>query len=174
MKKQDIGAFPEFFDRYIHKVPDVDLLTTLEETRHLFDDIEDNLIALGSHTYQVGKWTVNQVLQHIIDNERIQSSRALRIMRGDNTPLPGYDQDIIASDTCFPDKSTQVLLQEYKQVRDSTIQLYKYVPAEMIQRKGLCSNIEISALSIGFVISGHAIHHKNVLLSHYLDQARSR
>lgn len=170
MKKQDIGAFPEFFDRYIHKVPDVDLLSTLEETKNLFDDIEDKLIALGGHAYQEGKWTVNQVLQHIIDNERIQSSRALRIMRGDKTPLPGYDQDIISRDTHLPEKSTQVLLKEYKLIRESTISLYKYVPAEMIKRTGLCSNIKISALSIGFVISGHAIHHKNILLSYYLNE----
>lgn len=168
MKKQDIGAFPKFFDRYIHKVPNVDVLTTLEETRNLFDDIEDTLISLGRQTYQEGKWTINQVLQHIIDNERIQSSRALRIIRGDNTQLPGYDQDIIARDTHFPDKPTRVLLREYKSVRDSTILLYQFVPDAMIKRTGLCSNIEISALSIGFVISGHAIHHKEILRSRYL------
>ncbi len=168
MRKKDIGDFPEFFDRYIHKTPDVDLLSTLEDTQNLFDDIAGKLKTQGLYAYEKDKWTVNQVLQHVIDNERIQSSRALRIMRGDKTPLPGYNQDIIARDTYIPKKDTEELLQEYALVRNSTLFLFRHIPDEMLQRKGLCSNIEISALAIGFVISGHAIHHKNILLGHYL------
>ena len=168
MTKKDIGILPPFFERYINQTPDLDLMELLQANRTVFDGLSPELMKLGDYKYQPGKWTIKEVLQHVIDNERIQSYRALRIMRGDETSLPGYDQDILATDTFFPDKEVSTLLKEYKTVRDTTIMMFQFIPDHMLLRTGLCSNIKISALSLGFVVAGHAIHHEKILRDLYL------
>lgn len=160
---------PVFFDRYIKLVPPGDLLDALKQARS-FDSLIDapTLDRLGDLRYAPGKWTVTDILQHLIDTERIMAYRALRIARNDKTPLPGFDEESFAGFTDAANRTVADLLSEFSQQRDSTIRLFSSFTDEMLLRSGTASNVTISTLALGFTLIGHAQHHANVLRERYL------
>lgn len=168
MNKSDIITLPEFFDRYINLVKEDSLLEALEQSYDalLAADIA-MLNRIGLKTYAPRKWTVNEIYQHILDNERIQAYRALRFARKDNTPLPGYDEDFIAANSWANDRSIEEIIEELKIVRQSSILLYKSFSKDAVLNEGTASNIKITPLALGFVIVGHEIHHLQVLRERY-------
>jgi len=168
MNKSEINPMPEFFDRYIHLVEESDLIKAMElSLEHLKVLNTNSLNELGDKVYAPGKWTVKQILQHIIDNERIQSYRALRFSRKDETMLPGYDENLLARNADTAHRTIEDLTNELIVVRQSSIQLYKSFSKEMYLNKGICFNKEISVLGLGFVIVGHELHHFNVIRERY-------
>ena len=122
---------------------------------------------MGTNVYQPGKWTVKDILQHVIDNERIMAYRALRFSRNDKTLLPGYDEEILAANTNADNLTVQQLLEEFNLVRASTIALFKGMSDSMLLRSGVAFKSDISALALGFVILGHPVHHMNVIKERY-------
>ena len=118
--------------------------------------------------YAEGKWTIKEIIQHVIDTERIFSYRALRISRNDITALPGFDENDYALNTNANDRHLQSLLTELSIVRQSTLALFKSFSEEQIKRIGIASNHEISVRAIGFIIIGHQKHHQKVYKERYL------
>lgn len=169
MKRSDIRHMPQFFDRYILLVDDIDVIDGLEQTASLFEtpSVKQVLIALGDQVYAPGKWTAKDILQHLIDNERIMSYRAMRFARNDKTALPGYDEDLFGANTTASQRSIDDLLDEFAVVRRSTIALFKSFNDEMFHREGISFNQHISPLALGFVLIGHPIHHLRVLRERY-------
>lgn len=169
MKKFDIQKLPPFFDRYILLANDEDIVTALEKSAGLFENKTVNLklATLGDQVYAEGKWTAKDILQHIIDTERIMSYRALRISRNDKTPLPGFDEEFFAQNTTATNRTLANLLAEFSLVRQSSVALFKNMTPEMLQREGISSNQPITALALGFVLVGHPVHHLNVLEDRY-------
>lgn len=168
MKRSDIVPMPEFFDRYILLVDDIDILSAFKMHSPLFNIKElENVHPMENFAYQSGKWTVKEVIQHLTDNDRIQSYRALRISRGDTTPLPGYDQDVVAQNNRANDRNLQDLLEEHATVRTSTIQLFSSMRSEDMLRIGSANGNPITPLALGFQIVGHQIYHKQVLRERY-------
>jgi hypothetical protein len=167
MKKIDIGILPQFFERYINPVENIELIEGLEKGLTLFDSEIEKLKFIADKRYAPNKWTVKEVIQHITDNERIQSYRALRIARNDKTNLPGYDEELLGNNTNTGNISIEDLIHEFKLVRQSSVFLFKHLSDEMLLRKSICSNIEISALALGFVLIGHQEHHLNVIKERY-------
>jgi hypothetical protein len=168
MQRSAINPMPEFFDRYINLVDDVDIFEAFN--RYSPVRIISNftkLAELGDRVYEPGKWTVKDILQHIIDNERIMSYRALRFARNDATALPGYDQELLAAHTNAINRSLDELFEEFKQVRITSLMLFKSMDGKMMLRSGIASNSQISSLALGFVIIGHAIHHMKVIEDRY-------
>ncbi len=168
MLKSEIPVLPAFFDRYIHQVEDIDIVEGL--IRYAPGAVfSDGLVlkALGSKVYAPGKWTISEVLQHCIDNERIMAYRALRFARNDKTVLPGYDENLFAANAEGADRSFDDLIEEYGRVRSSTIDLFRSFTNEMLLRKGATFASEIDVLSLGFVIIGHAIHHNRIIVERY-------
>ncbi len=161
---------PQFFDRYINLAKDnVDLVTQLEETRQLLYSAEvQQFEKLKDKIYAPGKWTVNDILQHIIDNERIQVYRAMRIARNDKTVLPGYDENLLAASTMANKRTFEDMITELDIVRQASIHLFKNLDEQMLQQRGICFKVEISPLALGFVLVGHQIHHFNVIKERYL------
>ncbi len=159
---------PAFFDRYINLVEDMDIYAAFEKytPRHIYTDV-DSLIALEDKTYLPGKWTVRDIIQHVIDNERIMSYRALRFSRNDATVLPGYDEALLGANTIANQRPLTELMEEFSQVRASTISLFKGMNREMLMRSGVAYKTEISPLALAFVIVGHPIHHMNVIRERY-------
>lgn len=159
---------PPFFDRYINLAEDVDLVEALEQysTFGKEEDL-DNLRKLGDQRYAPEKWTVKEVIQHVIDNERIQAYRALRFARNDKTVLPGYDEGVLADNAKTAHRTVDELLEEFQVVRKSSVILFKSLNDEELLRTGTTFNTEISALALGFVLVGHHIHHYNVLKERY-------
>lgn len=168
MRRSQIQIMPQFFDRYINLVDsETDLIRGLEDGMNYFDEDAETLRSIGDIRYAPGKWTPKDILQHIIDNERVQSYRALRIMRNDPTALPGYDEELFGNHTTAVGRSIEDLLGEYKVVRQATLYLFRNSTEEMLQRSAVCSNSLISALALGFMLIGHVIHHDKVLKERY-------
>jgi hypothetical protein len=168
MNKSAIAHMPQYFDRYIALADDVPIVQALEQYGAAYLEQEkDKLVALGDSVYAPGKWTVKDILQHMIDTERIFAYRALRIGRSDKTPLPGFEEDFYASHTTAAKRSVDELLEEYAVVRQATILLFRSFSDQMLQNEGTSSGTAISALAIGFTIAGHVIHHVNVLRERY-------
>lgn len=168
MKKSAINPMPPFFDRYINLVDDIDIFEGFRKyaPREIFSDTQ-KLEQLGDRIYAPGKWTIKDILQHVIDNERIMAYRALRFSRNDRTNLPGYDEAVLAANTIASRRTIPDLLEEFEQLRVSTISLFANMDNEMIFRLGVANQTEISPLALGFVILGHPLHHMNVIRERY-------
>lgn len=160
---------PQFFDRYILLVEDIDVIEGLQKTAQLFhtEAIKQAMLKLGDQVYAPSKWTAKDILQHLIDNERIMSYRAMRFARNDKTALPGYDEELFGANTTANSRTIEDLLEEFLLVRKSTIALFKSFSDEMLHREGISFNQRISPLALGFVLIGHPIHHLNVLKERY-------
>ena len=167
MKKSDIGTLPQFFDKYIHLTNDVELTDALKINLTIPKADIEKFHKLKNITYAPGKWTVKDILQHVIDTERIQAYRALRIARKDKTLLPGFDESLFGSNAHAEKRSIEDLIEEQKTVRQSTIALFNSFSEDSFFEKGICFNVPISVLSLGFVMVGHQIHHRNILEERY-------
>lgn len=168
MFKRSIHPMPEFFDRYINLVGEENLFDALNHSLQSLENI--NIAAwqsIGHKVYAPGKWTLQDILQHITDNERIQAYRALRFARKDSTPLPGYDENEFAAHAMAAYRKTEDLLEELKTLRRSTIQLFQSFPPSALNNTGICFNKTVSVLALGFVIIGHQEHHLNVIREKY-------
>lgn len=169
MKRSQVDPKPQFFDRYINLADDADIIEALEKYSTIESLLDkDDLEKLGNKVYAEGKWTVKEIIQHMIDNERVQAYRALRIARNDKTPLPGYDENLFAANVQASVRDLGELLEEFAIVRRSNIMLFENFNEEVQQRTGLCNNVPISVLALGFVLVGHQIHHANIIRERYL------
>ena len=168
MKRSQVNPMPQFFDRYINLVEDINIFEAFDRYTpdKVYTDIT-KLACLQDRAYAEGKWSVKDILQHVIDNERIMAYRAMRFSRNDKTTLPGYDEELLAANTIAYQRSVEDLMQEFNQVRQSTLSLYKGMNDEMMLRSGFAFKSEISALALGFVIIGHPIHHMRVIEERY-------
>lgn len=161
--------YAERFGTYIAKVDEVDLIEELEISVHRLIKFVQNIpMDKYDYRYAPGKWTIKDILQHIIDAERIFAYRALRFARKDQTPLPGFEEDDYANVADGSKRSIQDLLTELAVVRQATLSLYKSFSEEMLMSKGIASNNPMSARAIGFVIIGHQNHHQLVFEERYL------
>lgn len=120
----------------------------------------------GAYRYAEGKWTLKEVVGHIADGERVMTYRLLRFARGDQTPLPGFDQEVFMPP--FGSWTTAQLAEDYRAVRQSTITLLRGLPAEAWSRKGTANNVSITARALAYVIAGHELHHMGVIRNRYL------
>jgi len=168
MKKISITVLPEFYDRYINETDDLDLSEVLESYGvNLINEDKDKLISIGNQVYETDKWTVKDILQHLIDCERIFCYRALRIARNDKTPLPGFNENEYIPEARTERRTIDDLLYELDSVRSTSILLFNSFDDEMLLRAGICSGKNISVLAIGFTIAGHMLHHINVIKEKY-------
>jgi uncharacterized damage-inducible protein DinB len=122
----------------------------------------------ADHAYAEGKWTVKELLLHIIDAERIFSYRALRIARKDQTPLPGFDENSYTPASKASNRSLQSLKDEFLAVRKSTDILLSTFDEEQLSQKGIASEQPVTVNAIAFIVYGHMIHHKQILEGRYL------
>lgn len=171
MKGSEIpeNEYSEFYATYIKAAGNGDLHEDLEISLHDFIRfVQDIPMDKFDYRYAQGKWTIKEIIQHIIDAERVFSYRALRISRNDKTPLPGFDENDFVENTNANDRHLQSLLTELSIVRQSTLALFKSFSEEQLKRIGIASNNEISVRAIGFIIIGHQNHHKKVFQERYL------
>lgn len=164
---------PEFFDRYINMVEDIDVLSALSDYADITALIgQANLHALDGKRYAPEKWTIKNILQHLIDVERIMAYRSLRFARKDSTKLPGFEEDDYEKNSQSEKRTFDDLLDEFSLVRDSTIALFKSFTPEMLQQEGICFNKTTSVLSIGFILAGHPLHHVKIIKERYMPLIR--
>ena len=122
-----------------------------------------------SHRYAPGKWTIKEMLVHIVDDERIYAYRALRFAREDPTPLPGFEQDPFAASSQASERPVADILAEYAAVREATIALFRGLPEAALLRSGVADGKRTTVRALGYHIAGHEAHHLRVLRQRYLD-----
>lgn len=162
--------YAPYYAGYVSLVPAGDLLSILEsqasETAQLLRSPAARERA--DLRYAPDKWTVKEVLGHVIDAERVFSYRALRFSRGDATPLPGFDEKLYTPAGEFGGRALEDLVDEFLLVRRATLALLRNLPAGGWQRRGVASNAEVSVLGLAYIIAGHELHHRGVLQTRYL------
>lgn len=168
MKRSSVYPMPEYYKRYINLVEDIDIIDAMKHyDAGLFRKEQSKLVALEDRIYADGKWTIKDILQHMIDTERVMSYRALRLARHDKTHLPGFDQDAYVDFAGASRRKVEDLLNEFEIVRRSSLSLFETFTDEEQMRTGICSDNEISVLGLGFVITGHPVHHFNIIRERY-------
>lgn len=158
-----------FYKNYIDTLEEVELIDMLKRQMNNFPKFIESIPEEKIHyRYEVEKWTVTEVLLHIIDSERVFQYRALRFSRGDMTDLPGFEQDDYVPFSNAINRSVDSLIEEYIAVRQSTISLFINLSEEDLKRKGTASGLPWSVGALGFAICGHQRHHRNILRERYL------
>jgi hypothetical protein len=169
MSKPSITDYPQYFGRYINQVPEDDLEQAFSNQSNILPAFLSSITEEKSlHTYAEGKWTLREMLQHIIDTERIFNYRALCISRKEIVSLPSFDENLYAANSNANIRSWQSLIDEFFHVRITTEDLYKSFTEEMLEQKGTANNKSINVVSIGFIAIGHVYHHKQVIEERYL------
>ncbi len=164
-----INEYAGFFSTYIKAVDNITLIEELEISVHdLIRFVQNIPMDKFDYRYAEGKWTIKDIIQHLIDAERIFSYRALRISRNDKTPLPGFEENDYVDNTDANTRNIQDLLSEMAVVRQSTLSLFKSFSQQQLERMGTVSNNQISVRAIGFIIIGHQKHHQKVFQERYL------
>lgn len=161
--------YAPYYGKYIDLVPEEDILDLLErqlhETMALFWSIPE---AKASSRYAPGKWSIKEVCGHIIDTERIFAYRALRIGRGDATPLPGFEQDGYVESSGSDQREWRDLIAEFEDVRRATLSLLRSLDDEAWKRRGTASQNTVSVRALAYMIAGHELHHREIVRSRYL------
>lgn len=165
----DIQSFPVYYQGYIELVPKGDPLSLLQEVQ------KESIKSLAMITeqkanaaYAPRKWSIKDILQHIMDTERIFSYRALSFARGESMSLPGYDHDSYAKNASANERSFKDLLEEWKILRASTVALFKSFDATAMVKKGIANEKELSVQQILMVLIGHELHHIKIIEERYL------
>ena len=164
-----INEYADFYKSYIQALEDVELIEELEICLHEFIKFVQNIpMDKFDYRYEVGKWTIKEIIQHLIDSERVFSYRALRISRNDKTPLPGFNENEYVDNSNGNVRNLQGLLTELAVVRQATLSLFNSFSQEQLIKIGIASNNEVSVRAIGFIIIGHQKHHQKIFAERYL------
>jgi uncharacterized damage-inducible protein DinB len=158
-----------YYDRYISQVADGDLLATLErDGRGLVERLRAIPPERELHAYAPDKWTVRALVGHVIDAERVFASRALWFARAAGTPLPGFEENDWARTSNADRRPLRELADELDAVRRSTVRLLAGCDDAAIERRGIANGLECTVRAAGWIIAGHAVHHRSVLEERYL------
>src|SRR5690606_6981044 len=150
------SEYPEYYQGYMNNIePHSNLFEELEASHHYFIKfVQDIPMEKHDYRYDVGRWTIKEIIQHLIDCERIFAYRAFRFSRNDMTELPGFDENSYADNSNGNERHLKDLLMEFSLVRHTTLALFKSFSKEALQRKGKANQVEISVRALGFMIIG--------------------
>lgn len=165
----DLTQVPAYTVPYFQAVgnqdPIASMRTNLEEFEAFYKSIPTEK---WNYAYAENKWTVKEVLAHVIDSERVFQYRALRFARNDNTDLPGFDQDIFVAAGNSDHRSVESLLDEYVHVRKAGLYLFENLNEEELNREGTANGARVKVLWIAYMLVGHEMHHGRILKERYL------
>lgn len=166
--RPEANEYIEYYGRYISKVPRGDIVATLDaqgkETLRLLSGLSE---AQALHRYAPGKWSVKEVIGHVCDTERVMGYRALRIARGDRTPLPGFDENVYVPAGSFDARSLASLLEELASVRSASVTLFRSLDETASRRMGEANGNPVSVRALAYIIAGHEAHHTGLLRERY-------
>jgi uncharacterized damage-inducible protein DinB len=169
MPRPATGEYAPNFERYLNLVKG-DSIPAISQTytasiAAFYNSLPEDK---ADYAYSAGKWTIKDVLQHVIDAERVFSYRLLRIARNDKTPLPGFDENAFASNVNTADRTLQSLKDEFNAVRAASEYLLHSLNETQLQYKGTSSGYPTTANVFAFVIYGHLLHHQQIIHERYL------
>ncbi len=158
----------EYYFTYIGKVLDGDvverLASQIADTRAMLDSVSEEQ---ASYRYASGKWSVKEVLGHLADTERVFAYRALAFSRGDTEPIPGMDQDKWNAAAGFDELPVGEIVGQLAAIRAASVSLFRSLTDEQWRRRGTASGFEFQAGAIAWIIAGHELHHRGVLIERY-------
>lgn len=168
MNRPQPKEFASFYQDYIDLVSD-DVIRELEDQMISFPAFIRSLPPEKmEYAYAPGKWTVKQIVGHLIDNERIMAYRLLCLSRKDATPLPGYDENRYVANSNYAEQETEALVKEFEEIRRANLFLYKSLQPTELDYIGTANNHPISAKALLFIIAGHLNHHRKIIGERYL------
>jgi len=168
IEQPQAGEYAPHYEPYITLVKGSDIMGLLEAQRlQMIQLFAGRSERDGNFRYAPDKWTVKEVLGHVTDTERILAYRALRIARGDRTPLPGFEQDDYVRAAGFGERTLADLSTEFSHVRSATLALFASLDKEAWTRRGIANNNEVTVRALAFIIAGHELHHRNILNDRY-------
>jgi hypothetical protein len=171
MQRPGSDEFDPYYDGYISQIKDgEDLLAIMdrqpEDLRVLFAQFPEDR---GTYAYAEGKWTIKEALSHIIDAERMFAYRTLRVSRGDQTPIEGFEQDGgYIENSNANNRPFAELLDEFDLARRSNMLMLRNLSDEAGARMGTANNIPVSARALAYMMAGHVRHHENIIKERYL------
>jgi uncharacterized damage-inducible protein DinB len=167
--RPDATEYDPYYQKYISLVPREDVVATLSR------QLEETLSTLRVLTeiqadsrYAPDKWSIKELVGHLIDSERIFAYRALRFARNDQTPLPGYEQDDYVRAGNFGSRSMRDLADEFEQLRRANLSLFRSLDDEAWLRRGTANDAEVSVRALAYILAGHETHHMQILRTRYL------
>jgi uncharacterized damage-inducible protein DinB len=171
LQKPAPNEYPAFLETYLKRLPDTDILALLAEQVETllrqFDNMEETDAEKG---YAEGKWSIKELLQHMLDTERVMAYRALCFSRKEAAMLPGFDEDEYALNSDANRRKLADIMAEYRLQRQSTIALIKSFSSEMLDRFGKANNATYNVRSLVWVIAAHENHHLHIIQTRYLLQ----
>jgi uncharacterized damage-inducible protein DinB len=160
--------FFAYYGKYVDLVPGDDALPALRdqivETARLLKPLDE---AKALHRYAPGKWSVKEVVGHLSDSERVFAYRALRMGRGDATPLSGFDENAYVPAGGFDARPLAEILREYETVRAASLALFRGMDREALLSRGTANSKEISVRALAWIVAGHELHHRRLLVERY-------
>jgi uncharacterized damage-inducible protein DinB len=162
------GEYAPYYERYISLVQENDILATLDRQRRemvlLLSGLSEEQ---GDFRYAPEKWSAKQVLGHVCDTERVFAYRALRIARGDATPMEGFEQDDYVKNGPFARHAIDEVIEDYIAVRRATISLLRSLEEAAWSRRGVANKNEVTVRALAYTIAGHEVHHRRILQEKY-------
>lgn len=168
MNRPGKDEYLPYYETYVKLVGDGDIIGILEsqikQTASMLRAIPDSR---GTYRYADGKWSINEVVGHLTDTERLFANRALRFARGDSTPIPGFEQDDYVRAGEFDKIPLSELISELEGVRRDTCSLFRHMSEEATARRGKANNAEVSVRALAYITAGHELHHRRVIEEKY-------
>ena len=170
ISRPEAEEFDSYYERYISLVADGDIISSLKnQITKTLDLLAQISAEKADFRYAEGKWSVKELVGHMIDTERIFAYRALRIARGDETPIEGYEQDDYIKNAEFGKCSLADLAKEFMLVREANVLMFQNLSEIAWHRRGLANDKEISVRALAYTLAGHEIYHGNILKERYLN-----
>jgi len=162
------SEYAPFYHGYVATVPEGDVVAQLRQGgRDVLDTVASIPEDRGGFRYAEGKWSIREVVGHMIDAERIFTYRALRVARGDRTPLPSFDENDYVKTAGSEARTLANLAREFGALRESTVQLFESLPDDAWGRFGVASGKDVSVRALAYITAGHAMHHLKILRERY-------
>jgi hypothetical protein len=172
MSRPQPAEYDAYYEKYVSLVPENEVITALaaqpDELGQLFNHVPEEK---GTFAYADGKWTVKESLSHIIDAERMFAYRALRISRGDKTPIEGFEQDGYIENSHANRRSIVELLNEFRLLRDANVLFFRNLEAGDWLREGTANNVTVSVRSLAWIMAGHIRHHVAIFQERYFTKS---
>jgi hypothetical protein len=163
------GEYAPYYEKYLALVQSNDILATLEDQRRqTLRLLSGRAEADGDLRYAPEKWSVKEVLGHMNDTERVMSYRALRISRGDTTPMEGFEQDDYVRNGPFARVPLSDLIEDFIAVRRAAVSLFRSLDEAAWSRRGVANKNEVTVRALAYIIAGHELHHRRLLEEKYL------
>ena len=168
ISRPEAGQYAPYYDRYISLVPGRDILSSLDsQRRQMMLLLSGRDEADGELRYAPDKWSAKEVLGHLCDTERIFAYRAVRIARGDRTPIEGFEQDDYVRNGPFAQLPISEIIEDYIAVRRATLTLFRNLDEPAWTRRGTASDNEVTVRALAYMIAGHELHHRAILEQKY-------